>query len=208
MKKFRWLLIAVVFIGFAVLWLSGFINANQSKIIIDSEVYSPGETIDIGENYFMSAKENPNGYQITVESVDVKTVAEFLKEYGKPDDYVALVDEYGNKRPDYVYDIEISFTNESNVDGVISFANYSLFNKSLLLNYDARFLKAIHPELADAGSFKLKTGLKKTFHFTFTADESSLLIDRQKVNDRMLNDDFFLCISWFPARKLVKINAI
>ena len=62
------LAVIVIFIAFCV--YNG-VQTNQNKISPQIEVFSLGETVELGNNYFTDAVENPDGYSITVNSAEL-----------------------------------------------------------------------------------------------------------------------------------------
>ena len=82
MKKIGILAGAVCLLVVAGLWFWRFQITEEERVQISDKVYSAGEAVPFGENFFWSNSENPDGYTITVDSAQTRNVREFLEENG------------------------------------------------------------------------------------------------------------------------------
>lgn len=196
----------VSFASFAILiillvvWFIKFKDTNTLKYKPVIEYYSG--TVDIGNNFFFDADENPDGYSLKVESAKAIKYQDFLDFYNIK---VSSEDEYYTK-PEYVYDLEITVTNNYNTDGYIFAGKYCLYNNSLQLPINHELWNLIAPEIDGYQVFKVKKGTHITVHLPFTAMPADQLTNSKEVTRRILNEEFYLCISEFPVTKMLSLE--
>ena len=82
MKKLGILMGAFCLLVIAGLWIWRFQITEKERVQTTDLIYSAGEAVPFGENFFWSNSENPNGYTITVDSAQTRNVREFLEENG------------------------------------------------------------------------------------------------------------------------------
>lgn len=206
MKKAKWFFwgcgIALVF---GLWWWRLNVTMNEA-IIIPDVYYQATETVPFGNNFYWSSNENPNGYTIQINDVQLKETEDFLVEFNAPDDYFPMKLEDGLSQSQYMYDIEVTIKNESNIDGMVQFVNWILIDKSIILRLDTSLLSLCEPSLSGYGSFKLPLGDQRTFHFPFIADPGVVNANSEELYARMKNFDFYLCLSQVPERRLIHIK--
>jgi hypothetical protein len=204
-KKWGVLAGALCLLILAGLWFWRFQITEEERVQISDTVYSSGETVPFGENFFWSDSENANGYTITVDSSQVRNVREFLEENGSS--WEEVYTEIGNtlSPSEVVYLVTTTVTNESNEDGMVQFGNFMMTSGSILLQLDSTLNNFSAPELANAGSFVLPVGKSRTFTFAFTPDSATVAADSKTLYRRMETGEFFLCISQVPERCLIAI---
>ena len=94
------------------------INATAEKPIV--ETYSMQDTVAYGENYFRRSDNIIDGYTVTVLSAEIVPYEEYAQKQGiTPPE--RMTDETGNflYRPEYVYDVEVRFSNTDNEEGTV-----------------------------------------------------------------------------------------
>lgn len=205
MKRKKLILAAVLAAVVLGLWFMQYSRTGREAIIIPDKIYAAGETVDIGENYFYSVNEHPQGYSLTIKNAKVIPMKEFLTSNGKDDNYIPPMGENGLPRSEYVYQLEISFNNLDNTQGGIEFIKYLMLNQSIVLELDENLVGICQPNLKDYAAFKLKPGKEKTFLLPFVPSPSLILSDADGLYRRMQNSPFYLCVSQFPVRKLVEV---
>ena len=82
MRKLKILVGTACLLVVAGLWFWRFQITEEERVQISDVVYSAGEAVPFGENFFWSNSENSNGYTITVDSAQTRNVREFLEENG------------------------------------------------------------------------------------------------------------------------------
>lgn len=206
MKKFGIFAGVVCFLLLAGLWFWRFQITEEERVRISNVVYSAGEAVPFGENFFWSNSENSNGYTITVDSAQTRNVREFLEENGTSWEEVYPETEYALSPSEVVYLVTATVTNESNADGMVQFSNFVMTSGSILLQLDGTLNNFSAPELANAGSFVLPIGKSRTFTFAFTPDSATVAADAKALYQRMETGDFYLCISQVPERRLILVS--
>ena len=136
MKKIGVLAGAVCLLVVAGLWFWRFQITEEERVQISDKVYSAGEAVPFGENFFWSNSENPNGYTITVDSAQTRNVREFLEENGTSWEEVYPETEYALSPSEVVYLVTATVTNEGNEDGMVQFSNFVMTSGSILLQLD------------------------------------------------------------------------
>ena len=205
MKKIGILAGAICLLVVAGLWVWRFQITEEERVQISNNVYSAGEAVPFGENFFWSSSENPDGYTITVDSAQTWDVREFLEENGASWEEVYPETENVLSPSEVVYLVTATVTNESNEDGMVQFSNFVMTSGSILLQLDGTLNNYSAPELANAGSFVLPVGKSRTFTFAFTPDSATVASDAKALYQRMEMGEFYLCISLVPERRLIRI---
>ena len=189
-------------------WMAAFYHTNHLPYQIPDKIYQAGDFVPVGNNYFISPDENPDGYSVQVNDAKLLTYQQLFEQYNLDYHEYSRLDEYGNVESNYVYDIELNISNTDNTTGYIFFGRYLLVDKSLTLFYNSTIQALVYPELADVGSLKLKPGANKTLHFFFTPSTGAVQKRVRKVEKMLTEDVFSLCVSEFPARLLIKIKRL
>ena len=205
MKKIGILAGAICLLVVAGLWVWRFQITEEERVQISNNVYSAGEAVPFGENFFWSSSENPDGYTITVDSAQTWDVREFLEENGASWEEVYPETVNVLSPSEVVYLVTATVTNESNEDGMVQFSNFVMTSGSILLQLDGTLNNYSAPELANAGSFVLPVGKSRTFTFAFTPDSATVASDAKALYQRMETGEFYLCISLVPERRLIRI---
>lgn len=204
MNKVKWIGSVFGLVCLFSLWGYRYSVANQSKMSIPTEIFAMHVPVPVGNNYFMSVSENPNGYTICANSVQVLSVADFLRENHKTkNDLPAemLVDE-----SELVYVVHAEFSNVDNIDGIMFFTNYIVYDKSLRMCLNEHFTALLEPELENMRTFSIARGKTKELRLVFTADKLDRIMDKNKVDKMMWNDTFYLCFSEFPVRQVIELQ--
>ena len=205
MKKLGILVGAFCLLVIAGLWIWRFQITEKERVQTTDMIYSAGEAVPFGENFFWSNSENPNGYTITVDSAQTRNVREFLEENGSSWEEVYPETEEALPLSEMVYLITATVKNESNKDGKVQFGNFMMTSGSILLQLDGTLNNFSAPELANAGSFVLPVGKSRTFTFAFTPDSATVAADAKSLYQRMETGEFYLCISLVPERRLIRM---
>lgn len=206
MRKLKILVGTACLLVVAGLWFWRFQITEEERVQISDVVYSAGEAVPFGENFFWSNSENSNGYTITVDSAQTRNVREFLEENGASWEEVYPETENALPPSEVVYLVTATVSNESNEDGMVQFSNFVMTSGSILLQLDGTLNNFSAPELANAGSFVLPVGKSRTFTFAFTPDSATVAAGAKALYHRMETGDFYLCISQVPERRLILVS--
>ena len=171
-------------------WMAAFYHTNHLPYQIPDKIYQTGDFVPVGNNYFISPDENPDGYSVQVNDAKLLTYQQLFEQYNLDYHEYSRLDEYGNVESNYVYDIELNISNTDNTTGYIFFGRYLLVDKSLTLFYNSTIQALVY----------------KTLHFFFTPSTGAVQKRVRKVEKMLTEDVFSLCVSEFPARLLIKIK--
>lgn len=177
----------------------------EKAIIVSDQIYDMNETVNLESDYFWDSSENPSGYTLSVESASVIDTEAFLEKWGTPDLSNILVDEPNFKFSRKVFDVTLKVKNQSNTSGKICFFDYILISDALVLRVSSELMQACEPNLTGYSSFKLNIGQEYELHLPFVADPGIVPINEQKLYNRMMNESFYMCVSQFPSRYLIRI---
>ena len=189
-KKIAIISLSVLIFG---LWLFCVINTNirTEKPIL--KTYSMQEPVPYESDYFRRSDNILDGYTITVLNAEIVPYEEYAKKH-----QVTLpergTDELGNLlyRPEYVYDVEVQFSNTNNEEGAID-----MFD-TLLVNGDQ-----MYTQLSGSYSFRLRPNTSMNFHLPFVVES----VYSEKYNmERVKKEKMSLVISQYPVKKSIQIN--
>lgn len=195
------LAVIVIFIAFCV--YNG-VQTNQNKISPQIEVFSLGETVELGNNYFTDAVENPDGYSITVNSAELVEYEPFLESFGMKSKDFGYTEGY--PAPEYTYLLHVTITNTDNEDGALMAINYALYDKALKIPVDYSLWGLMDESFPGEAGFRLQPNSQVEITIPFTPMASDTAIDNQKISTRMENGEFYFCVSEFPIRKMIRIK--
>ena len=179
------------------------INATAEKPIV--ETYSMQDTVAYGENYFRRSDNIIDGYTVTVLSAEIVPYEEYAQKQGiTPPE--RMTDETGNflYRPEYVYDVEVRFSNTDNEEGTVDMFDTLLVNDdALMLRVDADLWDCMYPKLAGSYSFRLHPNTEMVFHLPFVVE--AVYSERYPM-ERVQKEKMSLVISQYPVKKVIELK--
>lgn len=179
------------------------INATAEKPIV--ETYSMQDTVAYGENYFRRSDNIIDGYTVTVLSAEIVPYEEYAQKQGiTPPE--RMTDETGNflYRPEYVYDVEVRFSNTDNEEGTVDMFDTLLVNDdALMLRVDADLWDCMYPQLAGSYSFRLRPNTEMVFHLPFVVE--AVYSERYPM-ERVQKEKMSLVISQYPVKKVIELK--
>ena len=179
------------------------INATAEKPIV--ETYSMQDTVTYGENYFRRSDNIIDGYTVTVLSAEIVPYEEYAQKQGiTPPE--RMTDETGNflYRPEYVYDVEVRFSNTDNEEGTVDMFDTLLVNDdALMLRVDADLWDCMYPQLAGSYSFRLRPNTEMVFHLPFVVE--AVYSERYPM-ERVQKEKMSLVISQYPVKKVIELK--
>lgn len=207
MKIWKIFLLATLFVAISGLWLWRWHLTMEEAIIVPDAVYLVGEEVAFGKNFFWDDSENSDGYLLSVQEATVRKRDDFLTAYGASasEEFSLEIGEGEYKMSDYVYDVTVTIKNQSNETGGVRFSDFILIRDALILRLDTDLIQLSEPDLAGLTGFSMPVGKERTFHFPFTPDPGVLAVDETSLYQAMKQDIFFLCISQFPVRTVIKL---
>ena len=179
------------------------INATAEKPIV--ETYSMQDTVAYGENYFRRSDNIIDGYTVTVLSAEIVPYEEYAQKQGiTPPE--RMTDETGNflYRPEYVYDVEVRFSNTDNEEGTVDMFDTLLVNDdALMLRVDADLWDCMYPQLAGSYSFRLRPNTEMVFHLPFVVEA---VYGERYPMERVQKEKMSLVISQYPVKKVIELK--
>ncbi len=178
-------------------------NATAEKPIV--ETYSMQDTVAYGEDYFRRSDNILDGYTVTVLSAEIVSYEEYAQkqEITLPE---RMTDETGNflYRPEYVYDVEVRFSNTDNEEGAVDMFDTLLVNDdALMLRVDADLWDCMYPQLAGSYSFRLRPNTEMVFHLPFVVE--AVYSERYPM-ERVQKEKMSLVISQYPVKKVIELK--
>ena len=178
-------------------------NATAEKPIV--ETYSMQDTVAYGEDYFRRSDNILDGYTVTVLSAEIVSYEEYAQEQEitLPE---RMTDETGNflYRPEYVYDVEVRFSNTDNEEGAVDMFDTLLVNDdALMLRVDADLWDCMYPQLAGSYSFRLRPNTEMVFHLPFVVE--AVYSERYPM-ERVQKEKMSLVISQYPVKKVIELK--
>lgn len=179
------------------------INATAEKPIV--ETYSMQDTVAYGKNYFRRSDNIIDGYTVTVLSAEIVPYEEYAQKQGITP-LERMTDETGNflYRPEYVYDVEVRFSNTDNEEGTVDMFDTLLVNDdALMLRVDADLWDCMYPQLAGSYSFRLRPNTEMVFHLPFVVE--AVYSERYPM-ERVQKEKMSLVISQYPVKKVIELK--
>lgn len=178
-------------------------NAKAEKPTV--EIYSMQDTVAYGKDYFRRSDNILDGYTVTVLSAEIVPYEEYAQkqEITLPE---RITDEAGNflYRPEYVYDVEVRFSNTDNESGAIDMFDTLLVNDdALMLRVDADLWDCMYPQLAGSYSFRLRPNTEMVFHLPFVVE--AVYSERYPM-ERVQKEKMSLVISQYPVKKVIELK--
>ncbi len=169
------------------------------------EAYSMQEKVAYGKDYFRRSDNILDGYTVTVLSTEIVPYEEYVQKQ-KITLPERMTDETGKflYRPEYVYDVEVRFSNTDNESGAIDMFDTLLVNgDALMLRVDADLWDCMYPQLAGSYSFRLRPHTEMVFHLPFVVEA---VYSERYPAERVQNEEMALVISQYPVKKVIKLK--
>lgn len=206
-KPMRVRIILVVSLALVMLFIISCIysavGTNQNKIDQQVELYSMHETVDLGEDFFSDAVENPSGYSITVNSANLVEYEGFLESLGGDSKEFGFSESY--PAPQYTYLLQVTIHNTGNEDGYIMAINYALYNKALKIPVDYSLWGMMDENFPGEPGFRLRANSEMEITIPFTPMTADTGINNKKISEKMKSEEFHFCVSEFPVRKMIRV---
>ena len=167
------------------------------------EYYSMGEEVELGNNFFDTIDENMNGYSIKVNSATLKKYRDYLQSFGKTKSEIENISEIEHK---YVCLLNVTISNKDSDDGRIVFNQMALYNGAVQIPIDFSIWNIIDPKIDGNTAIRLKKNSKVDIVLPFLTQDLDEIRDSDKLNCRLENGEFDMCVCDFPVRKLIKVK--
>lgn len=189
---------------FIVLCVCSAVKTNRNKISQQVEIYSMGETVDIGKNFFADSAEDPSGYTIQVNSAQLVNHEDFLASNGGNAADFGFTEGY--PAPQYTYLVNVTICNEENEAGAIMALNYALYNQALKIPVDYSLWGLMDENFPGEPGFRLQTNSEMNITIPFTPMPSDTGMNNEEITRRMESEEFYFCVSEFPVRKQIRVR--
>lgn len=193
--KYRKILI-VLFAIILVVWLLLVFKANKKWELKEPLIFSKGETVEYGKDYYNSIEENRDGYFAVLKDAKILTMEDFLKSQNLTENV------FGSSSfiPKKVYLVEMEFHNADNTTGGINLVNMRLSCKSCVLEISKELWSVMHPELSGSLGFSLRENSSKTLLLPY------VFVDSAYETSRYDNLEWSLNLSQYPQKKIIAFN--
>lgn len=198
------LLFSALFGLFLVLCICSAVQTNRDKISQQVELYSMGETVNIGKDFFADPSENPSGYTIRVNGAELVNYEELLARCGVTTADLCYTE--GFPAPQYTYLVNVTICNEENETGAIMALNYALYNQALKIPADYYLWGLMDSTFPGEPGFRLQTNSEMNITIPFTPMPTDTGINNEEITRRMESEEFYFCVSEFPVRKQIRVR--
>lgn len=195
-KRVFYVLLSLTLIS---LWSFNVFKTNNSVNIPSKKIYSMGEFVDYGNDFFDKSIEKRNGYSIKVLYAEVIEFDEFLKQNN-----ISIQRDKNTFKPKYIYNVRVIIKNENNTDSGISLLDTTLNSLNDIMQVDFDVFDALYPQLYGAVSFSLKPKTEMEFQLPFVVANEEF----EKIcnYEYLTNKTFYLSLSQYPIEKSIEIH--
>ena len=199
------LIISAVILAIAiVLWIVQYNITNSKAIPQLVEYYEPGEYVEIGDNFYVDAKEKLDGYAIRVNGAKLYDYEQFLIDNGC-EDYLNFQKEKNQDYYKYIVVLDISMKNVENYEGSVMALKFALYNGSLNMPVDFTIWDDIDEHFEGYPYLRLIPNSEADMLIPFSPMPLNARTAGDEIERRLLEEDFYFCISEFPVRKMIRV---
>lgn len=182
-------------------WLLRVITLNISAERVETVIYEMHEPVLLEEDFFYNGDDVAAGYEITVESAQIRSYEEYIAEYGGTID---LIPE--ERRPEYVYDVEIRIRNYNKEDS--NSTGFNLISCRLQAVNDTmqvsdELFGLLYPHLEGTFGFSLRPETEMTMHLPYIR---SYVMDKYDSYEKMKNRQYYMLLSMYPVKRMIAVE--
>lgn len=200
MLAFLLLMVAALF----VLWVVQFRKTNSRKYEQKVELYETGETVELSDNFFIDAKENVNGYSVTVNSAKLVNYKEYYESSGQPFNSEQFSKAY--PAPKYTSLLNVTLKNVGNTNGGVMVRQFALYNGALQIPADFELWGMFDEHFEGYPALTLVENSEVELTIPFTPMTLNTGTNNEKLEKLMEKGEFYLCVCEFPIRKMIKVS--
>ena len=175
---------------------------NRSVTPVQTSHYNQGIFVPLGEDYFWQEREKSPGYEVRVDSAQLKTYKEFVEDYGESEEYIE--EDY---RPEYVIDLEITVknTNTEESDGAkgIDLIQMRVQTINDTFQTHGELFALVRPDLNGQLGFRVRPGTEMSIHLPFTR---SYVMDGYESYEKFMSKQYYLLLSMYPVKKMIMLD--
>lgn len=193
MKKILIIAVAAVLV---IGWGIRFYIVNKDIDVPVVQIFSKGEEVSVGKDFFSYGDEDMDGYTVTVLGAEILSVQEFLQRYNAIDQAELL-----GIFTDYLYTVRVSVANQYNPytdQKGIALQLYFLQGTDYILSLEDTCYQIANPDMPGT-SFSLRQGTN--LELTLTFDVMSKMTSINHLSDDMPK----LLITQYPHKKMIKL---
>ncbi|NCE98232.1 DUF5028 domain-containing protein [Emergencia sp. 1XD21-10] len=172
-------------------------TVNRSVDIPVIQMFSKGEEVPVGKDFFSYADEDMDGYIVTVLDAELLSATDFLKTY-----HAEAKAQLLGIFTDYIYTVHVRIANRDNPhtgEKGISLQQYMLCGTDYILSLEESCFLIANPKMPGS-SFSMKKGTSMELLLTFD-------VMSQTVSVKHLTEDApKLLISQYPHQKMIELD--
>ncbi len=198
MKKAFLIILPIILLG---VWTLNIYRLNAETPQINEIVYSIGDWVEYGNNFYDKSTENRNGYSIKVIKAEVIAFDEYLKKHN-----ISVFRDPELFKPQFIYDVSVIVKNKNNTVSGINMIDTTLNSINNVMQIDFDIFDALYPQLSGSLSFSVKPGTEMEFHFPFVVANA----DFEKICDYnyLKSNTFYLNLSQYPTKQSIEIKVV
>lgn len=199
------IIISILLLVVAVLLIAFRVYSVNSKVIkITTEHYQMGEWVDLGGTILSNREsENPEGYSVRVNSVDVISYDDYIQKHGlNKEKAVANLDEKS------VIDLELEIRNIGNDAGALPLMNMILIpaRNNTYFIWNDKLWAENEPNSKDSIVLATRKDSEYVTHIPYTRNifDDDFTAFKKPIDDK----EFSLVLSNMPTRKVIDIKVL
>ena len=196
---------AIILAVLVVLWCMQYNITNSRAIPQLVEYYEPGEYVDIGDNFYVDAVEQLDGYSIRVNGAKLYDYEQFLIDNGC-EEYLNFQKENNQDYYKYIVVLDISMKNVENYEGSVMALKFALYNGSLNMPVDFTIWDDIDEHFEGYPYLRLIPNSEADMLIPFSPMPLNANTAGDEIERRLLEEDFYFCICEFPVRKMIRVE--
>ena len=194
---------AIILVLLIVLWIVQFNITNSKAIPQLVEYYEPGEYVEIGDNFYVDAVEQLDGYSIRVNGAKLVNYKDYIENNGGTVDMSVITEDY--PMPQYSILLDITIKNENNTEGSLMVLKYMLYERALTIPVDFQIWQLIDENFDGYPFLRLVENTEADMIIPFSPNTHDTGTNEGELERRMEEEDFYFCISEFPVRKMIRV---
>ena len=195
---------AIILAVLVVLWCMQYNITNSRAIPQLVEYYEPAEYVDIGDNFYVDAVEQLDGYSIRVNGAKLYDYEQFLIDNGCEEN-LEFQKENNQDYYKYIVVLDISMKNVENYEGSVMALKFALYNGSLNMPVDFTVWDDIDEHFEGYPYLRLVPNSEADMLIPFSPMALNVNTAGDEIERRLLEEDFYFCISEFPVRKMIRV---
>ena len=185
------------------LWGLRIWNVNVSAYDFEEEIYPAGEWVALDGNFFYTDQEGTQQYSVRVSSAEILKYAEFMKRFGKDENYLAEA-----TQKDVVL-LKVDFRNDGNSSGGVFIRDFNILNeaRSQYFSKSDIYMKIANLDFnSHLEGITVKPGTEASLYMVYPtvgrADGITYLESQRGANRLTM----YLNVSLYPVKKVIELE--